>query len=160
MGAEVPSKTGGGTKGRNDGASGGDGKTGANVAMAQYTSRQGSVVIHATVEHIGMVGDTEMTVHVKWPASSFCGPCRDETPSSGGQDADAAVVPDNGPGAYILKASGPDDSTSAEYETRQGTDSSGHTEDPIGSPSQGGTYAAVTAPGGLVATTKEKPQPH
>ena len=134
MGAEVPFKTDGTTRGRNDGAGSSDLQTGSNVATVQYTSRQGSVIIRATVEHIGVVGDTEMTVNVKWPASSFCAPSCEDTVRSGGQDSDVAVVPQNGPGAYILNASAPDKSAPAESEKLQGTDSTGSTEYPSPKP--------------------------
>ncbi|WP_128915464.1 hypothetical protein [Granulicella sibirica] len=30
------------------------------------------VVIRAYVEHVGVVGETELTVNVKWPATAFC----------------------------------------------------------------------------------------
>ena len=34
------------------------------------SSREAGVIVRATVEAFGPVGDTELTVHVKWPAGS------------------------------------------------------------------------------------------
>jgi hypothetical protein len=112
-GAFVPAKIHGSTIGRNDGSDSSDPKQSGNVTTQHYTAHQGSVVIRATVEHIGVVGDTEMTINVRWPASSFCTPCRDETSTGVGQGSAEETVPKNGPGAYILKASAPDTSVSA-----------------------------------------------
>jgi hypothetical protein len=130
MGPDVQIKTDGTTKGRDSGA-GGSPLTGGAATTTCYTSRQGSVVIRATVEHIGVVGDTEMTVSVKWPASNFCAPCCQDSSCSDGQSSNAVVAPKNGPGAYILHAgnSGGSTPTSAESD-KQGasglTDSSEH----------------------------------
>jgi len=75
---------------------------GSQATSVHYSSRQGSVVIHATVEHIGLVGDTEMTVSVKWPASSFCAPQYTQSSAASGQDPTKNYVPANGPEASTL----------------------------------------------------------
>ena len=130
-GAETPLKTDGRPKGRDDGAGNGAPKAvGGGVTVTQHTCRQGSVVIRATVEHTGVVGDTEMTVHVRWPASSFCAPCCEETSSSEGQDSDAPALLSNGPGAYILKANAPTDSSFAEVVKAKAESSSTNTDYP------------------------------
>jgi hypothetical protein len=72
---------------------------GSQATSVHYSSRQGSVVIRATVEHIGLVGDTEMTVSVKWPASSFCAPQCAQPPAPSGHDPKKDHVPANGPDA-------------------------------------------------------------
>jgi len=110
MSGDAPDKTGHGTTGRNGGTGNGGTNQGGNVTTTYCTSRQGSVVIRATVEHIGVVGETEMTVHVRWPASSFCEPCCDETPTEAGQGQCPVKnsVPKTGPGAYIAKATASD----------------------------------------------------
>ena len=108
MSADAPDKSGHGTTGRDSGTGNGGAKQSGNVTTAYCTSRQGSVVIRATVEHIGVVGETEMTVHVRWPASSFCEPCCDEAPTGAGLGPVKNAVPKTGPGAYIAKATAPD----------------------------------------------------
>ena len=69
----------------------------SNEATVQQSSRQGTVVIRATVEHIGLAGDTEMTVTVRWPAASFCVDPSTQPAVSDGPPARATVVPQNGP---------------------------------------------------------------
>jgi hypothetical protein len=95
-----PTKTQG--RGRNYGTGEGAQQSGGNVFTTNCTSRSGAVIIRATVEHIGLAGDTEMTVSVKWPASSFCAPACADEPPSGSQDSDAVRGTGNGPGSYIL----------------------------------------------------------
>lgn len=73
---------------------------GSSQVSAVHYSRQGGVVIRATVEHIGLVGDTEMTVNVKWPASSFCAPQCAQSPAPGGQVPMRNHAPANGPEAH------------------------------------------------------------
>jgi hypothetical protein len=69
----------------------------SNEATVQQSSRQGTVVIRATVEHIGLAGDTEMTVTVRWPAATFCvAPCT-QPAAPNPPPAGATVVPQNGP---------------------------------------------------------------
>jgi hypothetical protein len=86
--------------GRSDTSGGNGNPTGpSNEVSVQRSSHQGTVVIRATVEHIGLAGDTEMTVTVKWPAATFCAqPCN---PSSAQDSAisKSANVPLNGPAA-------------------------------------------------------------
>jgi hypothetical protein len=86
--------------GRSDSPNGNsDLRRASNEAHIEHSSRQGTVVIRATVEHIGLAGDTEMTVTVKWPASTFCvQPCA-QSPAQGTPVAKPANVPPNGPAA-------------------------------------------------------------
>ena len=42
------------------------------MSKGYYPPQKAGVVIRATIEHIGLVGDAELTVNVKWPASTFC----------------------------------------------------------------------------------------
>jgi hypothetical protein len=58
-------------------------------------------VIRATVEHIGLVGDTELTVNVRWPASSFCVQAGKKPAVSADQASDSQFVPENGPDAVL-----------------------------------------------------------
>ena len=69
----------------------------ASARTTHYTARTAGVVIRATVEHVGLVGETEMTVNVKWPASTFCAqPCgKPAAPAS--KASDSPQVPGNGP---------------------------------------------------------------
>jgi hypothetical protein len=76
--------------------------SGGNVVTTVGSSRQGSVIIRATVEHAGVVGDTEMTVSVKWPASSFCAPCCENQSSSEEQESQSVQGTGNGPNSFIL----------------------------------------------------------
>jgi hypothetical protein len=94
----------GGTQGRSSSTIGnGNRNSGPQEASASCCSRQASVVIRATVEHIGLVGDTEMQVTVKWPASTFCAPpC--EHPVSEGSSANETNVPANSPEAPLSLA--------------------------------------------------------
>jgi hypothetical protein len=90
----------GGTQGRPNSSSGnGTQNSGAHDGSASR-SRQAGVVINATIEHIGLVGETEMQVTVKWPASTFCAPpC--EHPVSQGQSVNVTNVPKNSPEAAL-----------------------------------------------------------
>ncbi len=85
-------------RGRSDAPEGGvNANLGHYSANTQCTSRQGTVVIRATVEQIGLAGDTEMTVSVKWPASSFCiQPCA-QSPAPREPGPISPNVPANGP---------------------------------------------------------------
>lgn len=71
----------------------------SNELYVQRSSRQGTVVIRATVEHIGLAGDTEMTVTVKWPAATFCAQSCTQSPAEDTSVATTANVPLNGPAA-------------------------------------------------------------
>lgn len=98
----------------------GSGKaSGGKIVTTVCSSRQGSVIIHATVEHAGVIGDTEMTVNVKWPASSFCAPCCEDHSPSGEQDSQAVQGTGNGPNSFILfepKENAPKESSGAQEE--------------------------------------------
>jgi hypothetical protein len=84
-------------QGRDTGNSENNPGGGSYETSAHCSSRQGTVVIRATVEHIGLAGDTEMTVSVKWPASTFCvQPCAQHA-TSDKQDKQISQVPANGP---------------------------------------------------------------
>jgi hypothetical protein len=96
------SPTGGGTQGRSDSPNGsGNQNGGSHEKCTKYSSRQGSVVIRASVEHTGVVGDAEMTVTVKWPASSFCAPPCAQSTTQCGPTPDGQQVPGTGPLASI-----------------------------------------------------------
>jgi hypothetical protein len=74
-----------------DGAAGG--------VATSHCLRKAGVVIHASVEHVGLVGDAELTVSVKWPASTFCvQPCGKPAPPYV-QAPGSQQVPGNGPQA-------------------------------------------------------------
>ena len=90
-----------GTQGREDGQDGEVGSGAGHGPWSHGSRHPAGVVIRATVEHIGLAGDTELTVNVKWPASTFCvPPCKKPSgPSSDSQD-----VPANGPDALIAEA--------------------------------------------------------
>ena len=87
------------TVGRGDGQGSEGTSGGGHMGSRHCSSQPASVVIRATVEHVGLVGDTELTVNVKWPASIFCvQPCgKPGAPS--GQASDSQNVPANGPDA-------------------------------------------------------------
>ena len=59
------------------------------------------VVIHATVEHIGLVGDTDLSVNVKWPASTFCVQAGQKPAASADRQSNLQVAPQHGPDAPI-----------------------------------------------------------
>jgi hypothetical protein len=71
----------------------------SNEISVKRSSHQGTVVIRATVEHIGLAGDTEMTVTVKWPAATFCAQPCDQSSAQGSATPKSANVPPNGPAA-------------------------------------------------------------
>jgi hypothetical protein len=89
-----------GTSGRGD-QDGDENSGGDRSGSNQCHPRKAGVIIRAFVEHVGLVGDTEMTVNVKWPASTFCvQPCaKPHEPASPKQDTQC--VPGNGPLANI-----------------------------------------------------------
>jgi hypothetical protein len=84
--------------GRKDGqgADNNGGDDGSASSSGQSSPRTANVVIRASVEHIGLVGDTELTVTVKWPASTFCiQPAAEQSVASPVDDSQN--VPGNGP---------------------------------------------------------------
>jgi hypothetical protein len=94
-GAQGPVKSG---RGRSDSGSGETSpSSGTYETSTCCSSRQGTVVIRATVEHIGVAGDTEMTVTVKWPASTFCVQPIEPCSAPGGPGPKTPRVPANGP---------------------------------------------------------------
>jgi hypothetical protein len=86
-----------GTVGRGD-DQGGEGTHTAGEAVSSHRSpRKAGVVIRATIEHVGLVGDTELTVNVKWPASTFCVQPDGKPAAPASQAQDSQQVPGNGP---------------------------------------------------------------
>ena len=91
-----------GTVGRGD-LPGSDGTSaGGHDASSSCSPPRAGVVIHATVEHIGVVGDTELCVNVKWPASAFCVQTHKQPAASADQGSDSPFVPENGPDSLIF----------------------------------------------------------
>lgn len=82
----------------NNGAVGGDA-----AATGHCPAPKAGVVIRATVEHVGLVGETELTVNVKWPASTFCVPQHGKHPAPPPPPPDPQV-PNNGPQAKRFDA--------------------------------------------------------
>jgi hypothetical protein len=90
-----------GTVGRGD-VQGSDGTSGGgHDSSASCSPPRAGVVIHATVEHIGPGGDTELSVNVKWPASAFCRPAGKKPAASADQVSGSQFVPENGPDATL-----------------------------------------------------------
>ena len=94
-----PEGKGTGTQGREDGQGSEGISGGEHVASGHCSPQPAGVVIRATVEHIGLVGDTELTVNVKWPASIFCVHPGRKPPAPPCQASDSQQVPGNGPEA-------------------------------------------------------------
>jgi hypothetical protein len=99
--------TSGSTTGRGDGEGDSGNVGGDGGSSAQYSSRKAGVVIRATVEHMGLVGDTELTVNVRWPASTFCVPSCGKPAGAAGPTTDTQRVPANGPLADFGPIYGP-----------------------------------------------------
>lgn len=96
-----------GFSGREDGQ-GGEGAPSADSSVSSHHSqRKAGVVIRAFVEHTGLVGDTELTVSVKWPASTFCVPPCPKPVAQPSPGQDVQQVPGNGPLADIGTLYGP-----------------------------------------------------
>jgi hypothetical protein len=88
------------TTGREDVQGGEDASGSSYVASSCCGPRKAGVVIRASVEHVGLAGDTELTVNVKWPAGTFSvQPC-EKPVSSACQSPDAQNVPSNGPDSH------------------------------------------------------------
>jgi hypothetical protein len=88
-----------GTQGRGDGQGSEGTSSGGHTGSKHGSPQPASVVIRATVEHVGLVGDTELTVNVKWPASIFCVQPYGKPAAPSGQASDSQNVPANGPDA-------------------------------------------------------------
>jgi hypothetical protein len=74
------------------------GESTVEAAATSPCPRNAGVIIRASVEHVGLVGDTELTVNVKWPASTFCvQPAKPVVVA--GQAQHPQQVPGNGPQA-------------------------------------------------------------
>jgi hypothetical protein len=101
LGSDQPEDKPTGSGGRDDGQGSGEGFGGDHSGSNHGSPRKAGVVIRAYVEHVGLVGDTELTVNVKWPASTFSAqPCaKTAAPSTPPQDTQ--LVPGNGPLAGI-----------------------------------------------------------
>lgn len=91
--------------GRDDG---GDAENTTVGAPGVYHSapRKAGVVIRASVEHVGLAGETELTVNVKWPASAFCVPTCAKPAAAADATGDARNVPANAPPAKIRTVTG------------------------------------------------------
>lgn len=103
-----------GPTGRGDGQSD-DGDAGGESAASSHCSpRRAGVVIRATVEHIGLAGETELTVNVKWPTATFCAqPCEKVSGHAPKTEA-PEQVPGNGPLAPNFFGVTPDPTPDAE----------------------------------------------
>jgi len=86
-----------GTVGRGDDQIGEATHTGGEAIPNHCSPRKASVVVRATIEHVGLVGDTELTVNVKWPASTFCVQPDGKPAAPAIQPQDSQQVPGNGP---------------------------------------------------------------
>lgn len=74
-------------------------------APIQGSLRKAGVIIRASVEHVALAGETELTVNVKWPASAFCvPPCA--TPAATDASQSSLHVPANAPSAKIRTVTG------------------------------------------------------
>jgi hypothetical protein len=97
MSSDEPLNKGQGTMGR-EGDHSGDSSSGSSAQSSGCSPRNAGVIIRAYIEHVGVVGDAELTVNVKWPASSFCvQPCT--KPDASTPRGDSQQVPANGPQA-------------------------------------------------------------
>jgi len=92
-------------QGRPDGDDAGNAKVGA-PATYRNAPRQAGVVIRASVEHVGLAGETELTVNVKWPASAFCLPPCAKPATASGVAGDTRNLPANAPAARIRTVTG------------------------------------------------------
>lgn len=88
-----------GPRGRNDGQGGDDDPGVDGETFSNCSPPKAGVVIRATVEHLGLVGDTELTVSVKWPASTFCVQPLEKPADPAGPAPNPQQVPDNNPEA-------------------------------------------------------------
>lgn len=91
--------------GRPDGDDAGNAKAGAPAA-SHSAPHQAGVVIRASVEHVGLAGETELTVNVKWPASAFCAPSCSKPAKTSDAAGDSRNVPANAPPAKIRTVTG------------------------------------------------------
>lgn len=96
-----------GSSGREDGQGGESAPGGDGSVSSHHSPRKAGVVIRASVEHTGLVGDTELTVSVKWPASTFCVPPCAKPAAQPSPGQDVQQVPGNGPLADIGTLYGP-----------------------------------------------------
>ncbi len=83
--------------GRDDGQGDEGRSSSGGAASGQCSTPRAGVVIRATVEHIGLVGETELTVNVKWPASTFCVQSGDKQAAPATPAQEPLDVPSNGP---------------------------------------------------------------
>jgi hypothetical protein len=89
------------TSGRDDGQDGDDNSNGDQTGSKHCPPRRAGVVVRAFVEHIGLEGDTELTVSVKWPASTFSVQKCAKPYEPADPTQDSQIVPGNGPLADI-----------------------------------------------------------
>ena len=91
--------------GRDDGGDAGT-TTAGGPAIYHSAPHKAGVVIRASVEHVCLAGDTELTVNVKWPASAFCVPLCTKPAKTSDAAGDARNVPANSPSAKIRTVTG------------------------------------------------------
>jgi len=92
-------------KGRDEGGEVGNITAGAPTTY-HSAPHQAGVVIRASVEHVGLAGETELTVNVKWPASAFCVPTCAKPAKTSDAAGDVRNVPANAPPAKIRTVTG------------------------------------------------------
>ncbi|MGA9673286.1 MAG: hypothetical protein WBQ94_29110 [Terracidiphilus sp.] len=105
--AQPQGKPVGSSTGRGDGSEGDGNPVGHEAVFSHGSPRRAGVVVRATVEHMGLAGETELTVNVKWPASTFCTPPCAKPTASAAAAQDSQHVPGNGPLAGIGALYGP-----------------------------------------------------
>lgn len=72
------------------------------------SSREAGIVVRASVEAFGPVGDTDLTVNVKWPAASIgYGPCPPETTVSNTEGSGIRLAPDGNTGTLLARRPNP-----------------------------------------------------
>jgi hypothetical protein len=72
--------------------------------VATRSAGESTVVLRASVEHYGAVGDTELTLTVKWPAGSISTQPRGSAPHVGDSKPRNENQPANLPNALIVQS--------------------------------------------------------
>ena len=90
------------TGGRDDDDDGGGPPSGKGDIASKSCPRTAGVVIRATVEHLGLAGDTELNVSVKWPATTFSVQPSAKSAAPAAQKTEIQKVPANGPLSDIV----------------------------------------------------------
>lgn len=94
------------TTGREDSQASDDNLSVTETASGSSSVRKASVIIRASVEHVGLVGETELTVNVKWPVSAFCVPPCAKPATASDATGDPRNLPANAPPAKIRTVTG------------------------------------------------------